>query len=153
MKYSLDSDAIINAWRDYPIQNFPKIWDWIESLGEIEIGGMSEVVFDELAKGGDECYDWFKKRRDIFIHPSDQAIQAEVQRLVTSYNNFGLTTGKNEGDPYVVALAIVKNAIVVTNESPSNDMNGPKIPDICRAEDISRIKFVEVITREGVVFG
>jgi hypothetical protein len=153
VKYSLDSDAIINAWRDYPIENFPKIWDWVESLGTNEIGGMSEVVFKELERGGDECFEWFKKRRELFVHPSGQEVQAQVQRLVTTYNNFGLVTGKNEGDPFVIALAIVKNAIVVTNESPSNNMNGPKIPDICRAEDITRIKFVEVITREGEILG
>lgn len=153
MRYSLDSDAIINAWRDYPIQNFPKIWDWVESLGRNEIGGMSEVVFKELEKGGDECYDWFKDRKKLFVHPNDDDIQAEVKRLVTSYNNFGWITGKNEGDPYVVALALVKGAVVVTNESPSNNMNGPKIPDVCRVEGVQRIKFVQVITRENVVLG
>lgn len=153
MRYSLDSDAIINAWRDYPIQNFPKIWEWIEQIGKERIGGMSEVVFKELEKGGDECFDWFKQRKSLFVHPNDQEIQVEVKRLVTNYNNFGIITGKNEGDPYVVALAKIKGAVVVTNESPSNDMNGPKIPDVCREEGVRRIKFVQVITSEGVVFG
>ncbi|MDZ7720717.1 MAG: DUF4411 family protein [Balneolaceae bacterium] len=55
MRYSLDSDAIIGAWRQYPIENFPKLWDWVESMGRNGIGGMSEVVFKELEKGGDEC--------------------------------------------------------------------------------------------------
>ena len=152
MRYSLDSDAIINAWRDYPIVNFPNIWEWVELLGSEQIGGMSEVVFKELERGGDECYNWFKERKELFVYPNDEEIQYEVRRLVNTYNNFGLTTGKNEGDPYVIALAKVKGAVVVTNESPSNDMNGPKIPDICRVEGIQRIKFVQVITKEGVVF-
>ena len=151
MKYSLDSDAIINAWRDYPIQNFPNIWDWVENLGREQIGGMSEVVFQELERGGDECYNWFKDRKELFVHPNDEDIQNEVRRLVNTYN-FGLTASKNAGDPYVIALAKVKNAVVVTNESPSNNMNGPKIPDVCRVEGIQRIKFVQVITKEGVVF-
>lgn len=50
MKYSLDSDAAINAWRDYPIAHFPKIWEWIEQMGSNGILGMSEVVFKELEK-------------------------------------------------------------------------------------------------------
>jgi hypothetical protein len=58
LRYSLDSDAIINAWRDYPIHNFPNIWEWVEKLGREQIGGMSEVVFKELERGGDECYVW-----------------------------------------------------------------------------------------------
>ncbi len=152
MRYSLDSDAIINAWRDYPIHNLPVIWKWVEKLGREQIGGMSEVVFKELEKGGDECYKWFKERKELFVYPNDEEIQNEVRRLVNTYNNFGITTGKNEGDPYVIALALVKGAVVVTNESPSNDMNGPKIPDICREEGIRIIKFVQVITQEGIVF-
>ncbi len=153
MRYSLDSDAIINAWRDYPIQNFPNIWEWVEKLGREQIGGMSEVVFKELERGGDECYDWFKERKELFVHPNTEEVQIEVKRLVNTYKNFGITTGKNEGDPYVLALAKVMNAVVVTNESPSNNMNGPKIPDVCREENIRVIKFVQVITNEGVVFG
>lgn len=152
MKYSLDSDAAINAWRDYPIDHFPKIWQWIEQMGKNGILGMSEVVFKELEKGGDECFDWFKNRKENFVHPNDDDVQRELDRLVNTYNNFGLITGKNEGDPFVVALAIVKNCIVVTNESMSNNMNGPKLPDVCRAEDIHWIKFVDVIRREGVRF-
>lgn len=152
MKYSLDSDAAINAWRDYPIDHFPKIWEWIEQMGSNGILGMSEVVFEELKRGGDECFDWFKKRKEDFVHPNDEDVQRELDRLVNTYNNFGLITGKNEGDPFVVALAIVKDCLVVTNESMSNNMNGPKVPDVCRAEDIQWIKFVDVIRREGVRF-
>lgn len=152
MKYSLDSDSAINAWRDYPINNFPKIWHWIEQMGNEGNLGMSEVVFRELEKGGDECYKWFKERKTDFVHPNDDDVQRELDRLVNTYNNFGLITGKNEGDPFVVALAIVKDGIVVTNESMSNNMNGPKVPDVCRAEGIHWIKFVDVIQREGVRF-
>jgi hypothetical protein len=114
--------------------------------------GMSEVVFKELEKGGDECFDWFKRRKEVFVHPNDDDVQRELDRLVNTYKNFGLITGKNEGDPFVVALAIVKNCMVVTNESMSNNMNGPKVPDVCRAEGIQWIKFVDVIRREGVRF-
>lgn len=154
MKYSLDSDAVINAWRDYhyPIEHFPKIWDWIEAMGRNGVAGMSEVVFKELERGGDECFKWFKKRKQLFVYPHDNNIQKELQRLVNSCNNFGLITGKNEGDPFVVALAIVKDCLVVTNESMSNNLNGPKVPDVCRAEGIQWIKFVDIIRREEVQF-
>ena len=152
MRYSLDSDAIIGAWRQYPIENFPKLWEWVESMGRDEIGGMSEVVFKELERGGDECFEWFKERKKLFVHPNDENVQNEVRRLVNTYN-FGLNASKNAGDPYVIALAKVKDAVVVTNESPSNDMNGPKIPDVCRVEGIRRIKFVQIITNENIILG
>jgi hypothetical protein len=152
VKYSLDSDAAINAWRDYPIENFPKIWEWIEEMGKRQIIGMSEVVFQELEKGGDECFDWFKQRKANFVYPNDEEVQKVLEHLVNRYNNFGIITGKNEGDPFVVALAVVKDCSVVTNESMSNNMHGPKVPDVCRAEGIEWIKFVDVIRRERVTF-
>lgn len=152
MKYSLDSDAAINAWRDYPIEHFPKIWEWIEHMGKQGILGMSEVVFKELEKGGDECFVWFKSRKEDFVYPNDDNVQQELNRLVNTYNNFGLVTGKNEGDPFVVALAIVNNCMVVTNESMSGSLNGPKVPDVCQAEDVRWIKFVDVIRIEDVRF-
>jgi len=150
--YSLDSDAIIHAWRSYPIKNFPKIWLWIETLGKEGKIGISEIVFKELLRGGDECYTWFNNRKEMFICQNDPEIQEEIKRLVNTYVNFGLITGKNEGDPYVVAVAKVNSCTVVTNESMSNNLNGPKVPDVCRAEGIPCVKFIRIIQNEAVVF-
>src|SRR5690625_7916365 len=106
---------------------------------------MSEVVFKEFERGGDECFKWFKKRKQLFVYPHDNSIQKELQRLVNSYNNFGVITGKNEGAPFVVALAIVKDCLVVTNESMSNNWNGPKVPDVRRAEGVQWIECVDIL--------
>lgn len=118
----------------------------------MEFWGCQKLYLKNLKKGGDECFAWFNDRKTDFVHPNDDAVQHELNRLVNTYNNFGLITGKNEGDPFVVALAIVKDCVVVTNESMSNNMNGPKVPDVCRSEGIRWIKFVDVIRREGVTF-
>lgn len=153
MRYSLDSDAIIQAWRDYPIDFFPKVWQSLHQLAVEDIVGIAPVIFGELEKGGDELFDWFKARKNDFVAENSDELQSAVAYLVNNYNNFGLITGKNEGDPYVVALAMIEDCEVVTNESMSNDLNGPKVPDVCRAEGIRWAKFVDIIRNENLDVG
>ena len=153
MRYSLDSDAIIQAWRDYPINFFPKVWQSLHQLANDGIVGIAPVIFEELERGGDELFDWFKARKSDFVAENSEELQSSVAYLVNNYNNFGLITGKNEGDPYVVALAIIEECEVVTNESMSNDLNGPKVPDVCREEGIHWAKFVDIIRNENLDVG
>lgn len=153
MKYSLDSDAIIQAWIDYPIDYFPKVWESLHKLAIDGVLGIAPVIFEELEKGGDELFDWVKARKDDFVAENSDELQEAVAYLVNHYNNFGLITGKNEGDPYVVALAMVEESIVVTNESMSNDLHGPKVPDVCREEGIAWAKFIDIIRNEKLDVG
>jgi len=153
LKYSLDSDVIIQAWRDYPIDFFPKVWKSLHQLAIDGTVGIAPVIFEELKKGGDELFGWIKERKTDFVAENSEALQAKVAYLVNTYNNFGLITGKNEGDPYVVALAMIKNCIVITNESMTNDLNGPKVPDVCREEGITWKKFIDIIKHEDLDVG
>src|SRR5699024_2076755 len=129
---------------------FPKVWESLHQLAIDEVVGIAPVIYGELEKGGDELFDWVKELKDDFVAENSDELQAAVAHLVNTYNNFGLITGKNEGDPYVVALAMVKECVVVTNESMTNDMNGPKVPDVCREEGISWAKFVDIIKAKFV---
>ena len=152
MTYSLDSDVLIQAWRDYPIDNFPPVWDKLEELGANDSLGMSELILDELKRGGDKLYDWAKCQESDLVIPTSDLIDEEVSYLVNNYNNFGIITGKNEADPFVVAVAKAHSCSVVTNERRSGSLNGPKIPDVCLEEDIPWIRFVDIIKRENLVF-
>ncbi|NGP87552.1 DUF4411 family protein [Fodinibius halophilus] len=152
MTYSLDSDVLIQAWRDYPIENFPPVWEKLGELGANNTLGMSELILAELQRGGDELYDWAKTRETDLVIPTSDTINSEVSYLVNTYNNFGIITGKNEADPFVVAVAKAHNCIVVTNERRSGDLNGPKIPDVCLEEEIPWIRFIDIIKRENIVF-
>lgn len=152
MTYSLDSDILIQAWRDYPIENFPSVWDSIEAMGVHSVAGLSELILNELERGGDELYDWVKSRESDLVIATTPEIESEVTYLVNTYNNFGIITGRNEADPFVVAVAKANSCSVVTNETRSGDLNGPKIPDVCLEEDIRWIRFVDIIKEEGFVF-
>jgi len=67
-------------------------------------------------------------------------------------NLVSVLSGKSQADPFVIALAKARDAMVVTAESPTGNLRGPKIPDVCRAEGIEWGSFVEVLKREGWSF-
>lgn len=56
--------------------------------------------------------------------------------------------GKNGADPWVVALALDRDATVVTEERPSGGLKSPKIPDVCRAEKVACMDVLEFIKNE-----
>jgi len=149
--YSIDSSALIHAWRRaYRPKNFPSFWQHIDEL--IEEGRLkaSIEVFNELKKKDDDIYEWCKERKDELIVELDGATQDAVVDLMTNYPRLVDTAkGRSGGDPFVIALAQSSGAqmTVVTEENPGKT----KIPDVCEAEGIDVMKIVDLIEQEGWV--
>ena len=43
-----DASAIIHAWDNYPISNFPPFWNWIEVEIQHDNFAICEIAFDEV---------------------------------------------------------------------------------------------------------
>jgi hypothetical protein len=56
---------------------------------------------------------------------------------------------RSVSDPFVIATASVNGAAVVTSELPSGNIQKPKIPDVCVAENISCITLLQLFLAEG----
>lgn len=154
MRYSIDTSAILDAWRrSYPPDTFPIIWQKLDSL--IENGELvaTEEVLIELEKKDDEVHKWAHTHEKMFI-PIDDKIQIEVQNILKQHKRLVDSRKNRSGaDPFVIALAKVGNCIVITNESPANNISRPKIPDVCAALGIRSINFLQLIKAQGWVFG
>ena len=150
MTYCIDTSAILTAWRrNYPPDIFPSVWDRVDELinqGELIA---SEEVLVELERKDDEVYAWATERQGIFV-PIDDQVQQVVRRVLASYPRL-LDTRRNRSgaDPFVIALARVRNCTVVTNEAPSNSPSRPTIPDVCQALGILCIDFIQMARQEG----
>ena len=153
MKYCIDTSAILDGWvRYYPPDVVPGLWEKLENL--ISNGQLiaTEEVLYELEKKKDDVYKWAKKHEKMFV-PIDEKIQLIVTEILKKHKKL-VDTRKNRSmaDPFVIALAKIENCKVVTGEQPTNNLDVPKIPDICRAIGISYISLLQLCREQKWVF-
>lgn len=140
MRYSFDTSALIGAWRrNYPPDIFPKWWELFEESINNGLVRATEEVKEELSKQDDELYSWARNHHQLFL-PIDELIQLEVKDILESYPRL-VENKKNRtiADPFVIALAKINNAIVVTCENLANRPDRPNIPDVCRGLNIDYV--------------
>src|SRR5437879_3151715 len=89
----------------------------------------SEEVLHELERQDDALLTWAKAQPGLFV-PMDAAIEAAVKRVVQIPNAVKGASTDNSADPFVVAVAIVRTATVVSLEGPGSPQR-PKIPYLC----------------------
>jgi predicted nucleic acid-binding protein len=108
-----------------------------------------EEVLRELEKKDDGIHKWVKQREAIVV-PIDDEVQKRVVEIMFKYGRL-VDTKKNRsvGDPWVVALALVRGLTVVTGEKASGNLAKPKIPDVCKDLSLSCIEMVDFFRKQG----
>lgn len=153
-KYSIDASAILDAWvRYYPYDTFPSFWDRFKELAESGSGVATELVEHEISKKDDGCHKWFKQNNlSGFFIEFTEAVQNTVSDILQNPNYQRLVEdrkGTYGADPFVIALAKVKDLVVVTGERATNNIAKPKIPDVCNDMSIECINILDLMRREG----
>lgn len=153
MPYCVDTSGWLDGWqRFYPKDVFPSLWTRIEE--RIGTGDIitSEEVYIELSKKADDLHDWVMQRKQMLV-PIDEPIQRRVSELLGLYPRL-VDTLKNRstGDPFVIATAEIRGAVVVSGEIATNKLDKPRIPDVCRAHGIRCITFLEMIRELKLTF-
>ncbi len=151
--YSVDTSAILHAWlRAYPPANFPAFWTKIDGL--INTGDLiaTEEVLIELERKDDDVYKWAKARNQMVI-TIDEPVQVAVQEILGTHPRL-LDTRKSRSsaDPFVIAVAKINGATVLTQESRSNRDSKPNIPDVCSALGIPSVDLIQLIKEQQWVF-
>ena len=122
--------------------------------GLIDVGRIiaPHEVRVELEQKDDEVLEWALARSHMFV-PLDEAIQIEVAEILQQYPRL-LDTRKNRSgaDPFVIAVARLRQITVVTQENPTGSLDKPNIPDVCKQLGIDCIGLLELAEREGWVF-
>lgn len=150
MIYCFDTSALINGWhRYYHPDNFP-VWSDIEELSHQGRVIATEEVLVELEKqDDDEVFAWAIARPQIF-RPIDEQIQIATSEILRRFprlvDNRKL---RSRADPFVIALAQIEDAAVVTYEDYSHNAEKPKIPNVCHALGIPCMTLLHLIRQEG----
>lgn len=150
--FCIDTSALLHGWkRDYPPDVFSSIWRDLEELAEIGLLIAPKEVLLELERGGDDVYAWAKAREAMFLEPDDN-VQKQVAQIVNTYPSFVPEESRDGiwADPYVIGLAVTKEATVVTGET----LAGPnakivRIPDICTVLKVPYVAFLDLLRSSG----
>jgi uncharacterized protein YacL len=150
MIYCIDTSAILDGWaRWYPIDNFPAYWDNIESLIKKDELICPEVVLDELKRKEDGAHKWFKARGQA-VRPLTEEIQIVAKQILDKYPRLlDSLKGRSGADPFVIALAQVQNAKVITGEISRKSEKKASIPDVCDALGVRYINSVGLIREQN----
>lgn len=152
--YAIDTNVLMD-WqaRYYPTDLFGNLVVRIDQLVEQKRWLAPKLVQEELeAVGTPEAVAWAKARREMFVPLPDLLAEA-----LTIQSRFpGLRDPKaefEEADAYVIALAKLRDGIVVTQETPAAEKRNPKrshfIPDVCRELGVPCISLLGLMRREA----
>ncbi len=133
--FVFDTSAFINGWNDhYPGLAFRPVWDYVaEQMAAGRIVA-PRAVAREIQQVSDALAKWAKDQP--FSDP-DQRVQALVVQLQSNYAEVFSTPGRNDADPWVIALAQAEGLSVVTYEgrqfsgAPARQSKKPRMPEIC----------------------
>ena len=152
--YSVDSSTLMD-WqaRYYPSDVFKTLLQKVEQLIAAERFLAPALVNDEIkAVGTADLIGWADARPRIFVPTAE--LLAEAQAIQNQFA--GLRDPKaeyEEADAYVIALARMRNGIVVTQETTAAEKHRPRrthfIPDVCRELGVHCVTFLGLMRREG----
>lgn len=148
--HCIDSSALINL-KNYPGKVFPTIWEKIEKRAA---GGrlISPIeVYREIERGEDDAYEWCRKNKGLFINPDEEQIK-NLPRIREQYDkgHWKARTQKTGfwADPWVIALAMSRRAIVVADEKTAPT----KIPYVCQKLGVKCIDRFGFFSELGVKY-
>ncbi|MEW6065151.1 MAG: DUF4411 family protein [Bacillota bacterium] len=144
-KYVLDTNVFINMQRHHPLDVFGSLWTKMADIIDAGIVISCDEVFDELSIGNDSLLQWARQRKGAFIS-SGPNIQRMVREILQKYPTLVTGSRKSNGaDPFVIALAKLKNCTLVSDETRAGDGQPVKIPNVCDAYGVRLIKFVDFL--------
>jgi hypothetical protein len=150
--YSVDTSALIDGLeRNYPEARFPSLWEKVDELIAARRFLLSEEVWLEAWAKDAATRQWCNRhRKEDLVIPTTadvmravQAVHAVNPRLVMNLK------GRNRADPFVIAVASLLGAVVVTGEANAGTAERPRIPYVCGLMKIDCIRFLDLINREN----
>lgn len=151
--YVIDTSALLDGWvRNYPPDVFPSLWLHLEEMIKAQELLAPDEVLLELSQKDDEVHKWGKVNSAMFV-PLDEDVQNATQEILIQFPRLvGAMKDRNRADPFVIALAKVKGAIVVTGEKSRGTEDRPRIPNVCDHFGIGHRTLLQLIRDNGWTF-
>jgi predicted nucleic acid-binding protein len=154
-----DASSIIYAWDNYPLLQFPGLWDWMAEQIKLDELAMPIVALDEVANKAPECAKWLKAH-DLNVLEITNAMIQDAMRIKNLLeiveDKYG--SGVGENDLFIIATARAHHSELVTEEKwqsvPPKRLMNYKIPAVCDMPSVTVrwLKFIDYIKLSGTVF-
>ena len=150
--YSFDTSVLIESWnRRLLPATFVSFWERLDETISAGLVQAVDEVRNELSNRDDNLKAWAKLRGHMFV-PLEHDIQRATTRVLEYAERMvGMGKGRNGADPFVIALAVARDGVVVTEEYKGS-LAKPKIPSVCEALGVRCLTTVEFIQEQGWTF-
>lgn len=157
----IDASSMIYAWDNYPVEQFPGLWEWMAS--QVEAGNLviPSVAFDEVSHKVPECCDWLKDNGIEKIEVTNAILQdaMRVKALIGVVDDGYHSKGVDENDLLIITTARAKHCELISEEARQptlsrNESTKRKIPAVCAMNgvDVTCINFIEYLKSSQAIF-
>lgn len=155
-----DASSMIHAWDNYPIIQFPGLWEWMATQIEEKMLVVPSVALEEVASKTPECGEWLEENDITPLEISNAIVQEalRIKKLLGIAGDNYNPKGVGENDIFIIATARNHRADLVSNEGAQKTLPDKlakmKIPAVCAMKEVAvpYINFIEFIKRSGEIF-
>lgn len=143
-----DASSMIYAWDNYPVRQFPPLWEWM--AGQIE----------EVENKTSDCAEWLKDNDLERLEVSNVIMQDAMRTkgLLGIVGDKYHANGVGENDLLIIATARAHRAELVSDEKKQitlpKEPAKRKIPVVCGMNEVAVlcINFLDYIKRSDEIF-
>ncbi|MGH8061140.1 MAG: DUF4411 family protein, partial [Pseudoxanthomonas sp.] len=70
----IDASSLLHAWDNYPIGNFPSLWDWISNEISSKAMLLPRVALEEIGHISPDCKQWIDDIDGFVVTEVDNSI-------------------------------------------------------------------------------
>ncbi|MGI8952714.1 MAG: DUF4411 family protein [Chitinophagaceae bacterium] len=122
-KYVIDSSALFDLKRNYPLNVFKGVWEKFNGLCKAQIIISVREVYNEIKRGSDWLKDWADEYHAIFLEPTSLEEYKLIGTLQEKYPSWiDVNSDKPAADPFVIASAYVRKLNIIQHESLNKNL-------------------------------
>lgn len=113
----VDASSIIYAWDNYPVWQFPGLWNWMASQIANKHLVMPTVAYDEVINKTPECAAWLKDAKIELLEITNAIVQEalKIKHLLDISDDYYHPKGVGENDIFIIATASILWLMVPIN--------------------------------------
>lgn len=156
----LDASAILYAWDNYPLPQFPGLWKWL--AGEVQTSELAipVVAYEEVGHKAPECAKWLKAAGVLRLPMGEEVVLTAlaIKHEIGVVNDRYHPKGVDENDLFIIAAAKIHEAELITNEArqfgAQAELRKYKIPAVCDMGTVGVVSmsFLEYLQKSKQVF-